>query len=345
MTPAHPVSLTNIGIVSGLTTGQKLVAIDFESRQRPTLWTRLCRWRRPTVQRQSDHRGRHRPVDSASTKLAGTKFALNADPVTDNFRVVDDAGENLRINPLTGALLSTDTSISPSNDSITAMAYNNNFPSTPQTTLYGDHAANDKIVTIGSLGGIPNSPNGGQVNVIGSSTVHNSTAGADLGFAIDANGAAYLNIVVGGTSGLYSANLTSGAVTNVGSFATGVTMADITVAPAVSFSITGFPARSTQGSASNIIVTAQTVYGTTATGYSGTVHFTSSDAGAVLPSNTLLTNGSDTVSVTLNTPGVQSITATDTVSNFAPGSQTGITVIANTELVGLTTGNQLGPLL
>ena len=40
-----------------------------------------------------------------------------------------------------------------------------------------------------------------------------------------------------------------------------------------------------------------------ATGYTGTVHFTSSDGAAVLPANSTLTNGVGTFSVTLKTAG------------------------------------------
>ena len=54
-----------------------------------------------------------------------------------------------------------------------------------------------------------------------------------------------------------------------------------------------------------------------ATGYTGTVHFTSSDAQAGLPANYTFTGGdagTHVFSVTLKTAGTQSITATDTVT-------------------------------
>jgi probable HAF family extracellular repeat protein len=46
--------------------------------------------------------------------------------------------------------------------------------------------------------------------------------------------------------------------------------------------------------------------------YSGTVHFTSSDPAAVLPADTTLSNGSKVLAVNFNTPGLQTVTATDT---------------------------------
>ena len=41
---------------------------------------------------------------------------------------------------------------------------------------------------------------------------------ADLGFDIGADGTGYLNLVVGSSSGLYTANLTTGSVSLVGAF-------------------------------------------------------------------------------------------------------------------------------
>ena len=276
-----------------------------------------------------------------SSKLAGTAFGFSINPVSGNIRVIDNAGDNLQVSATSGSRLSTDTNINPSSDTVTAMAFSNNTPGAAVTTLYGYEISggNDMLVTVGSVGGSPNSPSSGTLTNVGPSGVKTSSAGQNLGFAIDANGNAYLNLVVSGNSGLYTANLSTGSVTLVGNFST--PMSDITVAPAVSFSVSGFPASRTQGLASNLIVTAETVYGTTAFGYAGTVHFTSSDPGATLPANTTLVNGSDTVSATFAMPGTQSITATDTINGIT-GSQTGITVLPNTELVGITTPNGSG---
>ena len=60
------------------------------------------------------------------------------------------------------------------------------------------------------------------------------------------------------------------------------------------------------------------------TGYTGTVHFTSSDGSAVLPANYTFTAGdagTHVFSVTLKTAGTQSITATDTVTGSITGTQ------------------------
>jgi photosystem II stability/assembly factor-like uncharacterized protein len=76
----------------------------------------------------------------------------------------------------------------------------------------------------------------------------------------------------------------------------------------------GLPATTTAGTSNAFTVTAQDAYGNTATGYAGTVAFASTDPQAVLPAAYHYhpaDNGVHTGSVTLLTPGPQSVTATD----------------------------------
>src|SRR5581483_3099858 len=76
-------------------------------------------------------------------------------------------------------------------------------------------------------------------------------------------------------------------------------------------------------------LTALDAFGNTATGYLGTVHFTSSDAAAVLPANykfVAADAGMHAFTATLNTVGTQSLTGTDTVRNTISGTQSGILV-------------------
>ena len=111
--------------------------------------------------------------------------------------------------------------------------------------------------------------------------------------------------------------------------------ASVTVSPAAAKSLVvgGYPASTTAGTSHNFTVTAQDTFGNTATGYTGTVAFTSSDGQAVLPANYTFTNsdaGVHTFSATLKTAGTQSITAKDTVTASITGTQSGITVNAAT---------------
>jgi hypothetical protein len=82
------------------------------------------------------------------------------------------------------------------------------------------------------------------------------------------------------------------------------------------------------GTAFSFTVTALDPFNNTVTGYTGTAHFTSSDGSAALPANSTLTNGVGTFSATLNTPGSQTLTATDTANSGITGSSGAIIVSA-----------------
>jgi len=103
---------------------------------------------------------------------------------------------------------------------------------------------------------------------------------------------------------------------------------NVTSAAATHFQLTA-PASTTAGASFSMTLTALTATNATATGYLGTVHFTSTDTLATLPANYTFVAGDNGVHVfsgtTLSTPGVQTITATDTVTGSITGSS-GITV-------------------
>ncbi len=93
------------------------------------------------------------------------------------------------------------------------------------------------------------------------------------------------------------------------------------------FNITGLPSTVVAGTPETITVTAADSNNNTATGYTGTVHFTSTDLIAGLPNNytfTLADNGVHvfTTGVTLKTAGTQTVTATDTATTSITGSET-----------------------
>src|SRR5207253_780929 len=100
-----------------------------------------------------------------------------------------------------------------------------------------------------------------------------------------------------------------------------------TSAPATHFTVSA-GASQTAGSPFNFTVTALDQCNHTATGYTGTVHFTSSDGAAMLPADSALTNGTGTFSATLLTSGNQTITATDNVTSSITGTSNAIAVSA-----------------
>ncbi|HEV3082950.1 MAG TPA: choice-of-anchor tandem repeat GloVer-containing protein, partial [Gemmataceae bacterium] len=139
------------------------------------------------------------------------------------------------------------------------------------------------------------------------------------------------------TAGRQSVSATD--TTNI--FVTGSAITTVTGAAASSLTIGRFPSPTTAGSAGYVTVTALDAYGNIATGYTGTVHFTSSDAKAVLPADFTFTPqypSPRVFSVTLETAGTQSITATDTVTSGMTSTQSGITVNPAAASVLVVTG-------
>jgi hypothetical protein len=93
---------------------------------------------------------------------------------------------------------------------------------------------------------------------------------------------------------------------------------------ATQLQVTGFTSPATAGTSYSFTVTALDAFGHTEIGYTGTVHFISSDPKAVLPANYTFggaDGGTHMFSGTLRTAGSQSITATDMMTASITGSQ------------------------
>src|SRR5271169_5886209 len=98
-------------------------------------------------------------------------------------------------------------------------------------------------------------------------------------------------------------------------------------AVATHFSVTA-PATVSGGSNFDITITALDAANNLATGYSGTVHFSSSDAHALLPNSlsSRLVDGTGTFTVALESAGKQTITAFDLANSTITGVTGSITV-------------------
>jgi autotransporter-associated beta strand protein len=158
-----------------------------------------------------------------------------------------------------------------------------------------------------------------------------ATLPADYTFVGTDNGKAVLsvtlNTVSGATVSITATDTVTGTITGTQS---GIIVLPNT-APAT-LEVVGFPSPTTAGSAGSVTITAKTSGGATATTYTGTVHFTSNDGAATLPSDYTFVAGDNGVhtftgGVTLSTAagGPKFITATDTAT-FITGSQSDITV-------------------
>ena len=101
------------------------------------------------------------------------------------------------------------------------------------------------------------------------------------------------------------------------------------IASATHLGLSGLASPVSAGAAGSLTVTALDGSSNTATGYRGTVHFTSSDPKAVLPADYTFTSadaGVHVFSVTLKTYGSQSVTVTDAANATIGGSRSGIAV-------------------
>ncbi len=107
--------------------------------------------------------------------------------------------------------------------------------------------------------------------------------------------------------------------------------ADVTVgpAPATTLVVSGYPGSTDVGVSHAFSVTAHDSYGNVATGYAGTVHFSSDDSAATLPGDYDFVpgdNGAHGFSAKFGTAGSHSLTASDTLVPSIQGSQSGIAV-------------------
>lgn len=210
---ASPNNVTVVGPVSGLQSGENILGIDF----RPSngLLYALGSTSRIYVIDTATAGAAAVNTTPFSPALSGTSFGVDFNPVPDAIRIVSNTGQNLRINPNTGqsANPTGDTSLNPGSPNVTAALYVNNFAGATVTTLFGIDTVQNTLVRIGGPDGNP-SPNGGVVTTIGplgvdpvDSTGFDFTTGTSTAFAA---------LSVGGTTQLYSVNLTTGAADAVG---------------------------------------------------------------------------------------------------------------------------------
>jgi hypothetical protein len=131
------------------------------------------------------------------------------------------------------------------------------------------------------------------------------------------------------TAGSQALTATDTATGSIAATQTGILVSPAAAATVV---VAGFPLATTAGAAHTVTVTMRDAYGNVATGYTGTVHFTSSDGQASLPGDyTFIAAdaGVHTFTATLKTAGSQSLAVTDTSTASLTGSEAGISVVAS----------------
>ena len=195
--------------------------------------------------------------------LPAGNYSFDFNPTVDRIRVTTDTGLNFRVNPNNGSLAGLDVSIVGSG--ISGAAYTNNeLDNGNLGTLYTLDSVSDFL-------NIQNPPNGGTQIAVGATGVDFSNAnGFDIPAGINAaalnapvaSGSGYALLTVGGTTGLYSIDLVSGAATPLGNFLDGITPAS---GLAIQSSFGGIPAVALSADGANLIHFNTATPGTTTT--------------------------------------------------------------------------------
>ncbi|HEY7183685.1 MAG TPA: DUF4394 domain-containing protein, partial [Blastocatellia bacterium] len=219
--PGAPGMINSSRRITGLARGEDVVGIDF----RPAngqLYALSSANRLYTI---NPSNASATPVGAPFTPgLNGASFGFDFNPTSDRIRTASDADQTLRLNPNNGAIAAMDGPLAfaasdpnaGQNPNIVGSAYTNNFAGSTSTTLYGIDSNLDALVTQGSVGGAPVSPNTGQLFTVGKLNVDTSDL---VGFDIaPVTNAAFASLTPpnGGASTLYTINLATGAATMIG---------------------------------------------------------------------------------------------------------------------------------
>jgi hypothetical protein len=225
-----PAQAREIGAITGLRVGERLVGIDFRPANGMLYGLGdagdiyILDLQDATAMRQASLA----TAMMAPVALMGASFGVDFNPVPDRLRVVSDAGQNLRINVDTGVTI-VDSALNPAPGAgVTAVGYtNNDADMTTATVLFDIDTMVDQL-------SIQAPPNAGTLNTVGALGVDASAAtGFDVfsqvvnGRTVAARGLAVL--VVGGDTQLFRMNLTTGRATPSGTFADGVVIAGIAI--------------------------------------------------------------------------------------------------------------------
>ncbi|HEX5083749.1 MAG TPA: DUF4394 domain-containing protein, partial [Blastocatellia bacterium] len=233
---AAPSQITMIRVIRGLPRREKLVGLDF----RPLtgqLHAVSASNRSYLIVLSDPARALAVRLGTVNPPLNGTNFGFDFNPVPDLIRLTSDGDQDLRINPNTGLVAGTDGTLAyaagdpnaGANPNIVGSAYTNSFLGAKTTTLYGIDSGLGALVTQGSVGSSPVSPNTGQLFTVGPLGV--ATGGA-VGFDIASPtnaGFASLTPSGGNQSQLYTINLNTGAATSIGAININDPVMDITL--------------------------------------------------------------------------------------------------------------------
>jgi Domain of unknown function (DUF4394) len=214
--------------LSGLRAGERLVGIDFRV-ARGVLYGLSSEGRLFTINTTN---GQLTSVGNSPVALQGQRFGFDFNPTVDRIRVVSDTGQNLRLHPDTGALVSSDTPLKAAQAiSIVAAGYTYNKQNDKITTNFAIDARAGSLVRQGSAEGVQPvvSPNTGQIQAVGEL----GTGPVDeVSFDIaDTDNLAVAALTQGGRTRLYRVDLATGRANVLGTLSRGVAVRGIAIEP------------------------------------------------------------------------------------------------------------------
>lgn len=202
--PTNP-TMNSVSFV-GLLTDEKVVGLDF----RPVTGALYAVTNQSRLLTVNTANGQVTAVGATlSPALTGTCFGFDFNPQVDRIRLVSDTGQNLRLHPDLGTVVGTDTTLSPGTPAVSGAAYTNNFATTATTNLFVIDYTTNMLYN-------QTPPNNGTLVAVGALGID---VDSENGFDIGGNSnTAFALFKVGGTTSVYSVNLTTGAATKIKDF-------------------------------------------------------------------------------------------------------------------------------
>jgi len=203
---ATPGTLTTVGAITGLQTGENILGIDF----RPATGQLYGLGSTSRLYIINTATGTASQIGAVlSPALSGANFGFDFNPVPDRIRIVSNTGQNLRVNPNDGSVI-VDGALNPGTPQVTAAAYNNNFNGTTTTTLFDIDTGSDTLFR-------QDPPNSGTLVAVGPLGVDfQAVNGFDFTSATDTAYAVSVPVIGLGNPILYTINTTTGTATTVG---------------------------------------------------------------------------------------------------------------------------------
>ena len=152
--------ILNSATITGIAVGERIIAIDF----RPATGQLYGLGSTNRIYVINPKTGVARPIGTApfTPALAGAAVGFDFNPTVDRIRVVTSTGQNLRLNPETGTVVSVDGPINGvAGAMVTSVAYTNNVAGAAMTILYDIDVTTDKLYK-------QNPPNNGTLVEVGS---------------------------------------------------------------------------------------------------------------------------------------------------------------------------------